>query len=99
MIWYDSNTIRTKVLQVKHGLDHWVVYHPPRAGRGAVTVLEGSRSNPPKPILEILKVQHVIQVVSDTMDGKDYFLISVEDPRYWNQIKADVQAVVLLELP
>ena len=99
MIWYDTNSLTVKILQVKHGLDRWVTYRSPQAGRGVVQVREGPQPTPPKPIYEILKVSAVIQVISDSMDGQDYFVIGVEDPKFWDQVKADVQGVVLQELP
>lgn len=98
LVWHDSNTDRTKILEYEHEFEHkWGAYSSPGAGRGVVTVFLGPRPTPPRLMHAILKVKGVIQVMSDTLDGKGFFLISVEDPRYWNQLKANIQIALLEE--
>jgi hypothetical protein len=95
--WHDTQNLETKILQVTHGLPRWVVYSSPYSGQGVVRVIEGPSPKPPKLIAELLKLEWVIQVIAERLDDSDdYLLVSVQDPRYWDQIKADVQQVVLM---
>jgi hypothetical protein len=94
--WHDTQNLETKILQVAHGLDEWIVYSPPGSGQGVVRVIKGPTPKPPKLIHALLRIEWVIQIITDRLcDNDDYIFVSVQDPRYWDQIKADVQQVVL----
>jgi hypothetical protein len=97
--WYDSQALGMKILQVPHGLPRWVVYSSPFTGHGLVQVLEGTSQKPPPLLAGLLKVNRVVQVIADTMDGSEYLLVSVEDHKYWDQVKSDVQQAILRVAP
>ncbi|MHC4370211.1 MAG: hypothetical protein ACYSW8_21575 [Planctomycetota bacterium] len=97
--WYDSKALGMKLLQVPHDLPRWVVYSSPYTGHGLVQVVEGTSQNPPLLLVEILKIDRVVQVIADTMDGTEYLLVSVEHHKYWDQVKSDVQQVILQVAP
>lgn len=95
MDWHHTNSLETKILQAKHGLNRWDVYHSPAAGLGVVNVLEGPLPQPPRLIHNLLRVEGVTRVISDTLADQDYFLITISDPKFWDQVKADIQGVIL----
>lgn len=97
MDWHGTNKLETKILQADHGLDHWDVYHSPGAGQGVVQVLFGQTPNPPPVIDQILRVHAVIRVITDKLKTTDYFLITITDPKFWNQVKADIQGIIIRE--
>jgi len=97
MEWHNTNHLETTILQAGHGLGHWDVYHSPGAGQGVVQVLFGQTPNPPPVIDQILRVHAVTRVITDKLKKTDYYLITITDPRFWDQVKADVQGIIVRE--
>lgn len=95
MEWHETNSLETKLLQVPHSLARWDVYHSPKAGRGVFRVLTGPLPTPPPLIASMLRVHAVVRVVSDILKDQGYFLIIVSDPKFWDQVKADIQGVIV----
>lgn len=92
--WFDSRTLYTKVLAVKHGLGTWDVMHPVGAGRGVITVVDGPSATAPPMIAAMLKVDFVWRVKSVPDNTGDYFIITVDKPRHWSNVKAEVEAAL-----
>lgn len=97
--WFDSKTLYTKVLAVPHGIGKWDVMHPVGAGRGVITVVEGPSAVAPPMIAAMLKVDGVWRVISEQADDGDYFIITVNRPRDWSNIKAEVEAALARYIP
>ena len=92
IVWHDTVHIHSKVMQVKHGLGKWEVYHPYGTGQGVLTVTEGDSSTPPEEIRAICRVKGVWRVITD----EEYMIITVHDVARWTQIQAEVlQAYVI----
>lgn len=102
-VWYDSKSLYTKILMVEHGLkEDWSVVHPFGSGNGVNTVETGSSSKPPPMIADMLKVHGVWKVISaDKLpeEGGQHFIIIASEPKYWSNIKAEVEAALAKHLP
>lgn len=93
--WFDSNSLYSKVLAVEHGLGvEWDVMHPVGAGRGVITVVKGPSATAPPMIAAMLKVDNVWRVISCPDETGDYFIITVDTPKHWSNIKAEVEAAL-----
>ncbi len=88
---HNTNSLYTKVLQVEHP------FEPQSAitgdGRGQYSVCDGHPQIHPV-ILEMLKLDIVHHVACDT----EYFLITVNNPRRWNEIEGQLHHIVAKHL-
>lgn len=89
---HDTKTLYTKILQVDHGLEPQVVLSGD--GRGTYTIVEG-HGVIHKVILEFVKLDIVWRVVCS--DG--YLMITVSDPRRWNEIAGELHQLAARHIP
>lgn len=83
---FDTKSLYTKVLEVKHNLQQQVACAG--NGRGEYSIVEG-HPQVHAVVLEFLKLDIVWRVVCDT----DYFIITVGEPRRWKEIEGIVQHI------
>ncbi len=83
---FDTKSLYTKVLEIKHNLPKQVVYAG--NGRGEHTVVEG-HPQVHTVVLELLKLDIVWRVVCDT----NYLMITVSEPKRWKEIEGIVQRI------
>lgn len=101
-VWHDSKILYTKLVFVEHNLQHdWCVVSPVGAGNGITTVETGPSSRPPPIIADMLKVHGVWKVISTNKpeDHGQYFIIIASEPKYWSNIKAEIEAALAKHLP
>lgn len=83
---FDTKSLYTKVLEIKHDLPKQVAYAG--AGRGEHVMGEG-HPQIHAVVLELLKLDIVWRVICDT----DYFMITVSEPKRWKEIEGIVQRI------
>lgn len=83
---FDTKSLYTKVLEIKHDLPKQVAYAG--NGRGEYTIGEGYPQIHTV-VLELLKLDIVWRVICDT----NYFMITVSEPQRWKEIEGIVQHV------
>ncbi len=89
---HDSKSLYTKVFEIKHSLEKQVAVTG--VGRGEFVVLEGP-AQIHKAVHDLLKFDIVSSVICD----EGYFMVTVSEPKRWEQIIGEVQRLILRYAP
>lgn len=89
---HDTCSGHTKILQIAHNLEFQDVITGD--GRGQFSINSGHIIIH-KSVLELIKLDIVWRVVV----GKDYFMITVSEPKRWKQIEGSLAGIVARHLP
>jgi hypothetical protein len=92
--WFPMKGDRTRVLQMEHGLDEWIVINLPGSARGICHVQTGPRAVAPPFIRELMKDSLVYSVITGTHAGKGYLMITATDRSKWGQIARGIEHVI-----